>query len=139
MTFNLAPYPKVLLALCVWREARNVPSAYGAVAWVILNRATARTQQPLDDAVVAVIAAPWQFSSMTEPGDPNLIKWPLVGWASWLAVQDEVEGVLTGETPDLTQDATFYFSAPITEPPDEWGDVGKTLQIGTLQFFRRVG
>jgi len=61
-----------LLALMLWREARGESDeAKIAVAHTVVNRVAhpgwwGRT---VDD----VIAKKWQYSSMTDPGDPQLV------------------------------------------------------------------
>lgn len=124
-------WPECVAALCVWREARN--QAYTAmigVAWVIRNRVTAR----LD--LAAVVTKRYQFSSLTAPGDPNLVDWPQMADASWEAACAAVDGVFGGVVADNTGGAIFYYSPPLSEPPVGWGPVVVTTKIGALTFCK---
>jgi spore germination cell wall hydrolase CwlJ-like protein len=129
---TLDVYPMVLCAECVWREARNQSyQAMVAVAWVIRNR----VRLPGHD-LVRVVSAPWQFSSMTAPGDPNLVKWPQTGDAAFERCCSAVDAVWGGTFADNTKGATFYYSPPITEAPREWGPTVVTTVIDELTFCK---
>jgi len=129
----LDAYPSVLAALCIWREASN--QAYSAmlgVAFVLRNRIT-----PAHD-LVHVITQHAQFSSMTIPGDPNLVRWPQSGDSAFAACCTAIETVFGGGTsvPDPTHGATFYYSPPLTTPPSAWGPVVMTAVIDQLTFCK---
>src|SRR5271170_5366480 len=114
---TLDGYPLALVAIALWREAQNqTDAAILGVACVMRNRVT------LAHDIVHVVTQPWQFSSMTAPGDANLIKWPETGDAAFVrccAVVDSVFG--SAPVADVTGGATFYFSPPLTAPPSAWG------------------
>lgn len=82
-----------------------------------------------------VITHKWQFSGMTAPGDPNLIKWPQEDSISvdCFAAADEA---LASPGPDPTSGATLYYDPPLTKPPTEWGNVVETIQIGSTHFCK---
>jgi N-acetylmuramoyl-L-alanine amidase len=130
MTLN--NYPMVLMALDLWREAQN--QSYAAilgVAWVVKNRIV----MPHD--LVYVVTKKYQFSSMTSPGDLNLVKWPETGDAAFAMCCTAAEAVFSPGAVDPTNGATFYFSPPITEPPvAEWGPVVITAKIDELTFCK---
>lgn len=137
---DISCYARTLVQICVWREAQDVPEAWAAVTWVILNRALklTRIKEPpmsLDIAIQHVVTAPYQFSSMTVKGDVNTIKWPLPSMV-WNAVAKSVDAVLGGVTPDPTGGATFYFSPPLIEAPSTWGTVVQTGTFGSIQTFK---
>lgn len=135
-------YPNILLALCIWREARNQSrDARVGVKHVIMNRA-ARPAGPyrrcktiqqniLQGAYPSKLPA--QFSSFNH-SDPNSSLLPnedyAADWAAWLdccAIVDEIE-------PDPTGGATYYFDTNIPAP--RWADPKQfTVQIGKLRFY----
>ena len=133
---GISPYARSLAYICVWREMRSIPDAQQAVTWVILNRAM-RWNDNLDEAIVHEITRPWAFSSMTAKSDPQLRIWPQHSTA-FDTVAANVDAVLDGQVSDPTGGATFYFSMPLTAPPTEWGQVEKTLQIQSVQFYKVV-
>lgn len=138
LTQDISCYARTLVQICVWRESRGDSAAWAAVTWVILNRANRMADQrgmSVDEAIQHVVTAPYQFSSMTVKGDPNTILWPLPSTV-WNSVANAVDDVLDGHTPDPTDSATFYFSAPLTAAPATWGPVTKTGQYGTIQTFK---
>jgi hypothetical protein len=126
-------YPRVVAALCVWREASN--QSYAAmlgVAWVERRRIT-----PLHD-LVYVVTQHAQFSSMTVRGDSNTVRWPQTSDPSWERACLAVDAVFNGVAPDPTEGATFYFSPPVTEPPADWGAVEATVTLDQLHFYKSV-
>src|ERR1039458_1087104 len=89
----------IFLALCVWRESRGESAeAQLAVAYSILQR-VAKGGWWGDD-VLSVVGHPWQYSSMTAPADPNLVKYPITGWPSWDACVTAAQSALDGSQPN---------------------------------------
>jgi|SRR5271155_1634815 len=130
---TLDNYPLVLAAECLWREAQNQPySAMLGALCVMRNRIT-----PEHD-LVYVVTQRRQFSSMTAPGDPNLVKWPESNDVAFPVCCQAVDAVFgTEPAADPTGGATFYFSPPLTEPPEEeWGPVTITVKLGALTFCK---
>ena len=131
--------PSLLLALCIWREARGEPlSSKIGVAWTIWNRCVMAPAQGFKHDVAGNILKPWAFSSFSE-GDPNSVKYPTAHDPSWIESQ---QAAATVEA-DPTMGAVFYYSAPLTEPPKAWGVLGKDIEhaadIGGLHFYRIPG
>ena len=129
-------YSNLLLALCVWREARGCSAdARRAVKHVILNR-SAHPAGPYVKCkdVITNILCPYQFSSFNRT-DPNASILPnpsnVSDWNAWL----ECCSIVDQDDFDLTKGANAYFDASIHPPA--WADPSKmTIQIGTLKFFR---
>jgi hypothetical protein len=122
-------YSTFILALTLWREGRGVSlAARSGIASVIRNRAQKRS----DRNTAAACIAPMQFSGMTAPGDPNLVKWPSEfdpQWAECVSIA-QTSGI------DRTGGAIFYFTAPLTEPPEDWGRVVGTVVLDGVHFYR---
>lgn len=128
-------YDASLLALCVWREASNQPvAAKLAVAWSIRNR----VQHPswYGGTWSEVICKKFQYSSMTNPGDPNLVRWPLETDTSWQAALEVAQAAISGSGSDPTGGAVNYYSLDIPEPP--WAaQMTFTVAIGSFRFYRK--
>jgi N-acetylmuramoyl-L-alanine amidase len=140
---DLTDLARFLLKLCVWREMRSVPAAWSAVAWTVINRARARTSDGRfmwwGGSIITVITHPYQYSSMTAPGNPELKYWPTDGDAAYHAISIVVDNVLAGKEPDPTGGAVLYFSEPLTEPPQQWGAVTETFAVRGVHFYRQGG
>lgn len=96
-----------LLALTMWREARGEGlDGMAAVGLVVQNRV--RVWGPSWDKV---LVGKNQFSSMTVPGDSQLVVWPtdeplfkLTYMKAW--------DIFKGECPDITHGALYYAYLP---------------------------
>ena len=126
-------YSGVLLALCLWREARGQNlDAQRAVLHVILNRAAQgfRGHDP-----ISVVMWPYQFSSFNA-NDPTAHLLPnpknATDWEAWTGCCDLVDN--PGDDP--TGGAVMYEScAPDQMPP--WATEDKrTATIGPFRFYR---
>lgn len=97
---------KWVLALVLWREARG-EGAEGmrAVAHVIRNRVEATD---LPDQWEDVIQKKWQFSSMTAPGDSQLVAWPKQPDPVFEQAMQIAAAVYAGTDIDVTGGAHFY-------------------------------
>lgn len=130
------PYSLVLLAVCVWREARGQSiAAKQAVAWVVNNRALNPGWWG-GPSIPSVVLQPWQFSSFNS-GDPNAIKWPMPSDQTWIDSLNVATGVLGGTLDDVTSGATSYYDDSI--PPPSWATDGsnvETISIDGLNFYR---
>ena len=121
------------LALLVWREARGAShDAQLAVAHSVRNRVEkpswwGHTQEE-------VIWKKWQYSSLTAPGDPQLLLQPKLSDPSWLRCLGVAYDVLHGDAANPTPGADSYYDDSI--PPPRWA-VGARLcgKIGRLNFF----
>ncbi len=138
MTYNDQITADVFLtALTVWREARG-ESREGqiAVAWSIRNRA-ARGDNRYPKTVLGVVTQKWAYSSLTDPKDPQLAKWPGVDDPGWMDILQMANDVWYGEEVDPTDGATMYYSDTIPFPaswdPDQ---LIATVKIGHHQFYR---
>lgn len=126
----------VLLALTVWREARNESyTAKLAVAYVVMTRVEHPSWWGHD--VESVLFAPMQFSSMTDPHDPQLTRWPhaLRDAPAWNDCLKAAASALFKQEPNPAPNATHYFSPPIEKPPTAWGDVEHVADYGRLHFY----
>lgn len=127
-----------LLALCVWREARNQRAdGMAAVAWSIRNRVQRPSWWGHD--YPSVILKPWQYSSFNL-SDPNSTKWPADNDESWpvcMAVVTPIYQALI-TSPDPTGGATHYYDTSITFPK-AWGRESEwenTLNLHQLRFWK---
>lgn len=122
-------YNQFLLALTMWREARG-EGAEGmkAVGCVIRNRAHNGTWSQ-------VMTAKWQFSSLTAPGDPMLVQWPVQEDAQFLMAMSLAAGIYLGTIPDSTDGATHYFNPNVVKP--KWAQtLTKVVTIGHHDFYK---
>ena len=135
---NPQPYEQLsdldLLGLCIWREARG-ESTMGkrAVGCVIRNRIKVNSYYGHDWHTV--ILKKWQFSSFNA-NDPNSSKWPEDDEADWLDCLDAAREVMDPTSNDVTNNALYYFSPPLTVPPTAWGPVVPVAAIGHLFFWK---
>jgi len=131
---------KIALALTIWREASGEGrTGMRAVGHVIRNRVNAKWGD-WDH----VITAKWQFSSLTAPGDPMLVKWPDSPDPSFETAMSLADQIYDGSDPDITDGAVLYCN-PKHIDKDGWFD-REVLQkpaehprvavIGQHEFFR---
>lgn len=118
-------WSNAILALTLWREARGEGrEGMYAVLCVIRNRG---------GDLIAQVEKKWQFSSLTAPGDPMLVQWPLVGDPQFTVSMDLVTNVAT--LPDITNGATHYFNPSVVLPT--WAkSMTKVASIGHHDFYR---
>ena len=128
----------IFAALCCWREARGEPfEVKVAQIWCQRNRVEAHWIH--DNTYQDVACHPHQFSGLTQPGDPNLVKFPESSDHSWQDCILVAEGVTVNNSyPDPTQHAVFYHDVSIKEAPAVWGPVTRSVQVGRLVFYRAV-
>lgn len=130
-----------LLALVIWREARGEPpEGKLAVAHVVMER----TRRPNyrdskgytwgDGTVLSALFSPWQFSSVTDPKDPQLTRWPKDDLV-WDDCVSAATWALLGMKPHPMPGADSYHDVSIPEPK-AW-EQEKTFvgQIGRLKFY----
>ena len=124
---------RVLLGLCVWREARSESDECRAgVAYSVLSR----VQRPTwwGNSVLSVLARKWQYSSMTAPGDPQLTTWPTDAETSWWECLEIACAVMDGEVENPVPGADSYHDVSIRSP--RWARPEMFVrQIGRLRFF----
>lgn len=109
-----------LLALTVWREARG-ESWQGklGVAWSIRNRTMHPGQDWWGNDWEEVILKKWQYSSISDPNDPNIKLLPGdprsdPSWSDCLTIACKV---YSNSIADPTGGATHYHSAFMATPP----------------------
>ncbi len=121
------------LALTVWREARG-ESYEGklAVACSILNR----VQRPSwwGDSVQSVVTKKWQYSSLTDPHDPQLTTWPAESDVRWQESMQIAVDVMNGQVGNPVPGADSYFAVSIPAP--KWATEDRFVrQIGAHRFY----
>lgn len=108
-----------LLALCAWREARGEGKiasekleSMRAVMHVVRNRVAAGWGD-----WDAVITGRNQFSSLTVPGDSQLVVWPDEDNSLWLATLGLANTVYHGRDVDPTNGALYYANTNLAAQP----------------------
>lgn len=128
----MTPQDIVIGALCAWRENRGGGrTGMQSVLNVLRNRAAARGTSIYEEAV-----RPWQFSSMTAKGDPQLPTWPPVNDAAFATALLLARESALGDLPDITGGATSYFAASMAEPPSWASSMEPTAEIAGQKFYR---
>lgn len=136
-------YEFILLALCIWREARGESvQTKQAVAWSIRNR----VQNPgwWGTGWAGIILQPYQYSSFNR-NDPNAAKLPIPKDPSWEDSLEVAQMIYTSgadaQLPDPTGGATSYFDLSLDHNPPSWaidGGMVKTCDVGRLHFYRKA-
>jgi spore germination cell wall hydrolase CwlJ-like protein len=139
-----------MTSLCLFREAAGEGrEGQIAVAWNIVNRTNKRHSTPY-----AEVVRPWQFSSITAPGDVTLTKYGSETDATWQQCQLLAADVLEGQIADPTSGSTLYYNpngikttSTISLPdgriipfPSTWNaaKVEFVIQIGKHFFWKEV-
>lgn len=139
-----------MLAITLWRESRGEMTMWKtqrAIGWVVRHRVESTWDHR--NTYQDVCDEPWQFSSLTAPGDPNLVKWPKSDDVIWRGCLAVAETVIPGCAPpcqivwepeqdvsDPVPGAVFYHDARLPAPPAAWGPVTLVATIGNLSFYR---
>ncbi len=127
----------IFCALCLWREARGeLESVRIGAACVIRNRV--RVSWIGDNNYQDVVTHPWQFSGLTAKGDPNLSKFPASNEGAWINCLTVADSIVRDQIADVTGGAVFYHDISIPGPPEAWGEVIQTAQLGRIKFYRPV-
>lgn len=123
-------YPRLLLALCIWREARGQSTeAKRAVGWVIRNRTL---DQRWPSNTVGVILQPYQFSCFNRD-DPNVNKYPRFDDKDF----EECCSVVEWPGLDPTKGANHYHSLPNGSAWPNWAIESKrVMTIGPFKFYK---
>ena len=107
--------------------------ARNAVAGVVLERVRRPGWWGRD--VVTVCTHPFQFSSMTDPRDVQLTKWPQVGDTSWGECLAIAAAALDGGLQTPVPGATYYFDDSLAVPPF-WATKERFVgKVGRLNFY----
>lgn len=123
----------VFLALTAWRESSGEPSlAKAAVICSILNR----VDRPKwwGRSVLSVVVKKWQYSAMTAPGDPNLVRWPADNDPSWKECLALAQQAIEGHLPNPVPGADSYYDVSI-EAPDWTAGARFVRQIARIRFY----
>ena len=121
-----------VMSLTAWREAAGEgEDGMRAVLHCIHNRVlSGKYGDP-----ARVCCKPWQFSSMTAPEDPCLIKWPATGDPQFEFCCETIAKIVIGSDPDNTSGATHYFNPGVVIPA--WAaSMTKVASVGHHDFYR---
>lgn len=122
----------VFMALAIWRESRGeCREAQEAVAMCIINR----VQSPKwwGNDILSVIFKAWQFSSITDPRDKQLIIWPSLKLQSWQLATEISYKAIKGMIKHPAPNSDSYFDDSIKRP--NWAtDKNFVKKIGKLNF-----
>lgn len=126
---------QVIGALTCWRENRG-GGAQGmqSVLNVLCNRAKARGTSVYTEAV-----RPKQFSSMTEPGDVNLIVFPQAGDQEWQEALALAAQAAAGTLADITGGALSYYAPagmPNGKAPYWAASMTQTVEVAGQLFLK---
>ena len=122
---------EMLTALCVWREARGEHyDGKRGVFCVLRNRCRMSPAEGFRPTLQENILKPKAFSSFNSD-DVNHEKYPELTDPAWL---DCLAAVRDRSDYDPTDGAVFYFSKPVTVPPEAWGNIRVSAVIGGLTF-----
>jgi spore germination cell wall hydrolase CwlJ-like protein len=123
-----------LLALTIWREARGEPPiAQRGVASVIMRRA--RLGGWWGSSITAVCVKPWQFSSLTDPKDPQLSKWPALSDPAWTQAMQVAIAAVDGSLVSPCPTADSYYDISIVPP--KWATPETFVgEAGRLRFYQ---
>jgi N-acetylmuramoyl-L-alanine amidase len=115
-----------ITALCIWKEARGEgPVGMQAVANVIANRVK-RTGKTFTQ----IVLAPWQFTSMSVPNDPEFSIHPKPGDLVYAQASTLAQEAIAGTLRDVTQGATLYYAPRSIKTTAVY-----TLPLGTIVPF----
>lgn len=132
MSANSAILDIAFGALCAWRENRSGGRAgMQSVLNVLYNRSQKRGTTLYDEAV-----RPWQFSSLTAKGDPQLTDYPPLSDPNFSLAMTLATSAADGDLNDITDGATSYYAASMPEPPYWAASMTKTVEIEGQIFFR---
>ena len=121
-------------ALTAWREARGAKSdeCIAGVVHSILNRVRRPSWWGRD--ILSVVFKKWQYSSLTDPRDPQLTTWPKRDEPSWERCLRITQGVLDGSIDNPVPGADSYHDTSIKPP--YWATPDKFVwQIDRILFY----
>lgn len=121
------------LALILWREARGESvDAREAVGQVVMNRVRKPGWWGKD--VMSVVFKRWQFSSVTDPKDQQLTKWPESSDKQWGECLDIASRCVNNQIGNIVQGGDSYYDTSIPAP--YWAKQEQFVcQIGKLRFY----
>jgi hypothetical protein len=123
------------LAFVAWREARSskLPDeARLGVMFTLLNRVA--HPKWWGSTVAECATKRLQYSSLTDPHDKQLTRWPVESDPSWFNCLALAERLVYGEVDNPVPGADSYFDDSISAPA--WATPDKFVKrIGTLAFY----
>ncbi len=132
-----ACYEVTMLALLIWREARG-QSIEGQiqVGYTVKNRIDHPKWWGKD--WIEVIFKKWQYSSLTDPRDRQLTRWPGSNEESWLQAISIAYNIYYGTVHPKYKSADSYYDDSIRPP--RWATRDKMLgKIGRIVFYNIDG
>lgn len=124
---------KVFLALVLWREARGEPYPVRVgVACSMMNRVARPSWW--GNSVTEVLFKRWQYSSMTDPKDPQLTTWPRGTEQSWQECLQIAHLAVEGQLQNPVPGADSYFDISIPAPKWATDDLF-VAQLGRIRFY----
>jgi hypothetical protein len=114
-------------ALCAWRENRGGGSpGMQSILNVLVNRSKKSNTTPYEEAIRKE-----QFSSITTPGNPELILFPAPGDTQMTVALAFARQAFQSDLTDITQGAIYYYA------PSGIGPSSKTFTLpgGTIVPF----
>jgi len=122
------------LALTIYREARGESvECRVAVGCSILNRVARPSWWGA--SVNEVVTKRWQYSSLTDPKDPQLSRaWPTLKEKAWQECWEIARLLLADQLPNPVPGADSYYDVSISAPP--WTAAARRVtQIGKIVFW----
>lgn len=126
-----------MLGLLVWREARSETYAGKlAVAWSVLNR----VERPSwwGRTLLEVITKKWQYSSLTDPNDRQLTRWPNPTDSTWWECLQVAHDVLNNLVGNPVKHADSYYAVSMDRAgnPPKWATPETFVaQVGDHKFY----
>lgn len=125
---------RYLLTMTLWREARGESDEVKrAVCYSILRRV--KLGGWWGSTIEAVVTKPLQYSSMTYPKDPQLVKYLMSTDPSAVKCWDVAMACLDGTAPNRFPTADSYYDISIPAP--NWATPANFLgKIGRINFHQ---
>lgn len=128
-----------MMALMAYREARSEPDeGVIAVLYTVKERVHNEAKWEGSD-YVGVITAKWQYSSITDPNDPQQATFPKEGDATFMRFLDLAEAVVMGTVANPAPGADSYYASFMDAKglTPKWATGDKFIkQIGGHKFYR---
>jgi len=125
------------LAILVWRESRGESfDAQVAVAHSVMNRVRHPGWWGTD--LLSVIWKKWQYSSLTDPNDPQIKLQPKLPDPSWLSGLGASYDVVYGDVENPAPGADSYYDISLDKigKAPKWATADKFVkQLGRLKFY----
>lgn len=124
----------VLLAIAAYKEASGEPRlARRGVICSILNRVDRPSWWGGD--VLTVVCKRWQYSAMTAPGDPNLVRWPGAKDPVWLECLQDAFDAINGTLASPVPGADSYHDVSCVKIPGDHTPENFVAQLGRIRFY----